>query len=261
MRRLWIGFAAALVPLIASAGRSNAGAAASTPVVVELFTSEGCSDCPPADVVLQQLIDTQPVAGAEVIALGEHVDYWDQQGWKDRFSSTALTFRQRLYGARFALDSIYTPQIVVDGRRQLVGSDRGAAIKAIASAAAIAHARVQLEVEPLGVSLIAATVTVRDLSALARGDQADVIVVLTEDHLSSQVTRGENHGRTLTHAAVVRATTTIDRVSSGEWTLRGNMSIAPEWNRDELKLVALVQEQRSRAILGASAVALRTPRR
>jgi len=84
-------------------------AAPPTPVIVELFTSEGCSDCPAADTLLQKLIATAPVAGAEIIGLGQHVDYWDRLGWKDRFSSAALTKRQQLYQARFATESIYTP--------------------------------------------------------------------------------------------------------------------------------------------------------
>src|SRR6185295_16209008 len=96
-----------------------------TPVIVELFTSEGCSDCPPADTLLDRLIATQPVAGAEIIGLGQHVDYWDRLGWKDRFSSAALTNRQRQYQARFNTESIYTPQMVVDGRAEFVGSDAG----------------------------------------------------------------------------------------------------------------------------------------
>src|SRR5262245_55634142 len=94
-----------------------------TPVIVELFTSEGCMDCPPADTILARLVAEQSVAGAEVIGLGEHVDYWDQLGWKDRFASAALTSRQQAYGARFNIDSVYTPQMIVDGRAQLVGSD------------------------------------------------------------------------------------------------------------------------------------------
>ena len=102
-----------------------------TPVLVELFTSEGCRDCPPADTVLQNLIDTSPVGGVQVIGLGQHVDYWDRLGWKDRFSSGALTDRQRAYATRFASESIYTPQMVVDGRAEFVGSDISAARKAI----------------------------------------------------------------------------------------------------------------------------------
>src|SRR3954464_3213122 len=104
--------------------------AAATPVLGELFASEGCSDCPPADTVLEQLLTAQPVGGALVIGLGQHVDYWDAQGWKERFSPAPRTSRQQVYGARFNLDSLYTPQMVVDGRQQFVGSDRRAAAQA-----------------------------------------------------------------------------------------------------------------------------------
>src|SRR3981189_865298 len=94
----------------------RSGQAATTPILVELFTSEGCSACPPADGVPEKLVAAQPIAGVEVIGLGQHVDYWDQLGWKDRFSSAALTNRQRAYQSRFGTENIYTPQMVVDGR-------------------------------------------------------------------------------------------------------------------------------------------------
>ena len=105
-----------------------------TPVLVELFTSEGCSSCPPADALLAKLSRDQPVASAQIIILGEHVDYWDQLGWHDRFSSAQYTERQRQYGTRFKVDDIYTPQMVVNGSEQFVGNDAAHALRAIAQA-------------------------------------------------------------------------------------------------------------------------------
>jgi hypothetical protein len=235
----------------------------STPVVVELFTSEGCADCPPADVLLQKLIDGQPVAGAAVIALGEHVDYWDQLGWKDRFSSATLTNRQHVYGAHFNLESVYTPQMIVDGSTQLVGSDGKGAVSAIARALASPHAVVRIDADEdarprrgEGTS-VAVRVSV-DRSRVPRGERAEVVVAITEDRLRTEVARGENHGRTLTHAAVVRSMTTVGQAAAGDTLLRADVPIGAGWNRDALNVVAFVQEQRGRAILGAAAVALRT---
>src|SRR6185437_8149364 len=102
-----------------------------SPVLVELFTSEGCSTCPPADVLLAKLVHDQPVKGREIIALGEHVDYWDQLGWHDRFSSHQYTERQNRYSARFNLNDVYTPQMVVDGTEQFVGNDAAHALRAV----------------------------------------------------------------------------------------------------------------------------------
>src|SRR3954468_6648160 len=105
------------------------------PVLVELFTSEGCSSCPPADRFLMRLENEQPVPGAEIIVLGQHVDYWDQQGWRDRFSSSQYTERQNQYAESFGNDQVYTPEMVVDGRREFSGSDESKAFKAIAESA------------------------------------------------------------------------------------------------------------------------------
>jgi hypothetical protein len=228
-------------------------AASSTPVLIELFTSEGCSDCPPADVLLQKLIDAPP-AGAEVIGLGQHVDYWDRLGWKDRFSSAALTDRQRVYADRFHNESIYTPQMVVDGRAEFVGSDAASARKAIERAVAAAHGVVRIGFDAATANHVGVSVVVQNLAPDA-GDRADVLLAVTEDKLRSDVTRGENHGRTLTHAAVVRYLTTAGEAVNGA-TLRGDIPLATDWRRDNVKVVAFVQARRGRAILASAAAPL-----
>src|SRR3982751_4604130 len=130
--------------LIMAAAQSTPAPSARVPVVVELFTSEGCSSCPPADALLSKLAQEQPVPGVQVIPLGMHVTYWDQLGWKDPLSLRLATERQQAYGRVFGEDRIYTPQAVIDGRDEVVGSDEGALKRAIAKAARQHHARITL---------------------------------------------------------------------------------------------------------------------
>jgi hypothetical protein len=252
-----MGRAAALALLVVLVRAAQATAPPlATPVVVELFTSEGCSSCPPADALLQKLAEAQPIAGVEIVPLSEHVDYWDRLGWKDRFSSAALTARQQQYADRMNLASIYTPQIVVDGRAELVGSDADAARRTLERARKAAHGTLRLTVDDRGARAVAVAVDVSELSQ-SRGDHADIVVAITEDGLRSNVTRGENHGRVLAHAAVVRSLGTIgEAVADRASTAHAEIPIASDWQRAQLKVVAFVQERRSRAILAAATTRL-----
>jgi len=253
MRRLTL-FASGIAFAAGATFSAPRAAAPPTAVIVELFTSEGCSSCPPADSLLQGLLESQPVAGAEVIALGQHVDYWDQLGWKDRFSSAALTDRQRLYGRVLSSD-IYTPQVIVDGRSEAVGSDAAAIRRAIAHAVALPHASVSIAIEPEAADKIAVSVSATNLPTLSRGDHADIVVAVVENGLRSQVHAGENSGRTLTHAAVVHRLTAIGEAAPAR-AARTELTLSPAWQRDQVRIVAFVQERASRHVLGAAAMAL-----
>ena len=132
-------------PDVLVAGGEPVPANRNTLVVAGLFTSEGCFSCPPADDFLSQLVQQQPIANVEVLGLGEHVDYWDRLGWRDPFSSATFTDRQSEYNTQsFHTRSIYTPQLVIDGRFQEIGSDRGAVRRAIAKAAQFPKATVTI---------------------------------------------------------------------------------------------------------------------
>jgi hypothetical protein len=232
--------------------------AARVPVVVELFTSEGCSSCPPADALLARLARTQPVEGAEIIALKLHVDYWNRLGWTDPFSSAAYSARQSRYAETFDTGSVYTPQMVVDGRAEFVGSAEAKALAAIAGAARAQKSPLELHVAAEAGAL---TVNVR-LPALAErtpGEAADVFLAITEDKLHSNVTAGENAGRALDHMAVVRSLRSLVRVQPGQpgdAPISVRFALDPAWKRDALRVVAFVQEEKSRHILAAASAPL-----
>ena len=222
--------------------------AGSTPVLVELFTSEGCSSCPPADRVLRGLDNQQPVEGVRVVALGFHVDYWNRLGWKDPFSDKAYTRRQHDYAARFGNESVYTPQAVVDGASEMVGSEQGKLKEAIRQAAEEPHATVSLSKGEAGGEAGDTRVTVEDRAGLLQ-EEAAVWVAVTEPGLSTQVKRGENGGLTLEHAPVVRHIEQIGllaaKSSGGTFTYKSDQPLAKGQ-----RLVAFVQETASGKIRG-----------
>jgi len=225
-------------------------------VVVELFTSEGCSSCPPADAVLSELVLRQPVAGVEVLALGEHVDYWDRLGWRDRFSSAAHSIRQSNYDARvFHRHEVCTPQLVVDGRLERVGSDIRAVQRAVKEVAQAPKAAIDVAVLRAHDRSLDVRVHVDVPPALTLRESADVFVAITEDNLVTEVRHGENGGRTLKHSAVVRSLTSVGTLSPAERTSSMNASVpvAPEWTPANLRIVSFLQERESRRIVGAGA--------
>ncbi len=247
---------AAIRPRIQSA--SPAAGPTRTPVVVELFTSEGCSSCPPADELLSRMAQQQPIANAEVIALEEHVDYWNELGWVDPFSSREWTARQQVYAGVLGNGNAYTPQMVVDGKTEFVGSQSRKAWQAVQQAAAEQRARVTLRpgnspdsgTENLSVSITR-------LPEAPGRDTAEVWLAITETGLHSAVKRGENAGEDLHHAAVVRSIRKIGDAKPGDETSFSGDATVPlraEWKRENLHSVVFVQGKKSRRIFGAAAI-------
>lgn len=238
---------------------SGDGPTSATTVLVELFTSEGCSSCPPADDVLSDLIQRQPIENVTVIGLGEHVDYWDRLGWRDPFSSSIFTSRQSEYEARvFRSGSIYTPQVVVDGRFQAVGSDRAAVDGAIADAARLQKVAVTLRTASNSATAVRVDITVDVPSASPANDALDVMVGIVQHGLVTNVQRGENSGRRLRHSAVARALTTVGTINPADRTFSRTVSVPLEatWKKSDLQAVAFVQERATRHIVGAATASM-----
>jgi hypothetical protein len=215
-------------------------AATPVPVVVELFTSEGCSSCPPADALLMDLATKVSVPGVNVITLSEHVDYWDHDGWRDPFSSATFTARQTAYADRGGEGDIYTPEMIVDGETAFIGSDRAAARNAIIKAASTP--KVPIALGWTSADRPTATIAIGANPGTAR---ASIVVAITEDGLRSSVLRGENAGRTLTHASVTRRLSIVGQASAdGSFHLELPLKIDPAWNRHALRLVVFAQQSR-----------------
>lgn len=248
----WFRIALITVPLM-FAGANNIESAsqettAGKTVVVELFTSEGCSSCPPADELLSQLSRQKTLSGVQIVPLGFHVDYWNYLGWRDRFSSSQYSLRQEQYAAKFGLGGPYTPQMVVQGSQEFVGSDQQRAGQAIAHAAAESP-QAAVDIAPAGDKL---RVTVHSNPGLS----ANVILAITEDGLETHVGDGENSGRMLRHSAVVRDFRRIGQLSNGSFEAIVPVNPQNGWNRQTLHVAVIVQNASSYKIEGAASTSL-----
>ena len=232
----------------ATARTDNAPSAA----VVELFTSEGCSSCPPADELLRQIAGVQSQDGQMILALSEHVTYWNNLGWADPFSQEIFTDRQSGYVSRLGLLEAYTPQAVVNGRTQFVGSDRAALVRALHDAAQ--HPGMPLTIEAVN----------RDGDELAvqlesgtppSGKKVELWAAVTDDSDESAVKRGENGGRTLRHIAVVRSLRRVGTIAgAGQQTVRVPLTSAVTGAAGKAHHVALLAQVAGQGpIVGAAA--------
>jgi hypothetical protein len=209
------------------------------PAVVELFTSEGCSSCPPAELLLGELGQRD-----DVIALAWHVDYWDYLGWPDRYMLREATPRQQQYARAFHLSGPYTPQVVVDGRRDVLGVNRSGIVAAVQAERLEAPLTLQQQNAAINVAL----------GAFATAKGAAILLVATKRQVESKIARGENAGRTLKEFHIVRQVQTLgafDGVSAHYSVARSALPA------DADDVAVLVQLAGHGAIVGAAKISLR----
>jgi len=246
-----------------SNAQGNPQAAASSanadrkPVLVELFTAEGCSSCPPAEKLLAALMARQPAPNAEIIPLEEHVDYWDHDGWVDPFSSADWTARQQDYTVKFKENTPYTPEMVVDGDAHFNGSMGHTAVMSIEAAARQPETEITVSSgQPGSHGAEAFNVKVAGLQGDPQGDTADVWLAITESGLHSNVTAGENSGQELYHVAVMRYLHKIGVAHSGSdpvaYSGTPEVKLKSNWKREDLSVVVFVQDKKSLRVLGVA---------
>ncbi len=223
-------------------------------VLVELFTSEGCSSCPPADALLAKLAKANAIDGAEIVPLAFHVDYWNDLGWSDPYSSSEFTQRQRDYANFFHTTQIYTPQMIVDGAAEFVGSNAKRARDEILAAAKHTKSSIDLHATQSD-QMLHCTVAIKDLPS-DRQAKSEVELAITEDDLESDVAHGENAGRKLTHFGVVRSLLSIGTISNSEngFSRTFDVKLDPKWQRAKLKLTVFVQQSKLGAVNAVKSV-------
>ncbi|HEV2288967.1 MAG TPA: DUF1223 domain-containing protein [Candidatus Acidoferrales bacterium] len=226
-------------------------------MLVELFTAEGCSSCPPAEKLLAALEARQPASNAEIIPLEEHVDYWNHDGWTDPFSSSDWTARQQDYVFKFKESSPYTPEMVVDGDAHFNGSMGHTAVMAIEAAARQPETEITVSSgQPGSHDAEAFSVKVAAIQGDPQGDTADVWLAITETGLHSNVTAGENAGQELYHVAVMRYLHKIGVVHSDSdpiaYSGTAEVKLKSNWKLENLSVVVFVQDKKSLRVLGVA---------
>ena len=220
------------------------------PILVELFTSEGCSSCPPADALLQKLDAFQPVPGARLIVLSEHVDYWDQEGWKDQYSSHDLTDRQKSYVNELGLSTAYTPQIILDCTAGLHANDPQQLHTGFEKALKDTKIPTSLDSVNFDGSQVRGHLQV---DAGSENHNAEIYVAVALNHAESQVLGGENQGQRLTHVAVVQEIVRVGKVQKkGTFSQDFQIKLKPGTKPGDVRIIAFVQEPGSGKVVGAA---------
>jgi hypothetical protein len=244
-----------LVTMVPEAASAQASGTARVPVLVELFTSEGCSSCPPADKLLAVLQREQPVASADIIALEEHVDYWEKDGWHDRFSSSQYTDRQNQYIPRLKFNDVYTPQMVVDGSVQFVGNDPRKALDSISHAAETPKIPLTLSGPVVDGKHILCSVSAG--SGPLQLPKGDLYAVVVQPSASTEVKAGENGGRHLEHVNVVRSMQRIGKVQDlASGPVKFSLGVPSNTTPTDLRLVVFAQGPGQGVIAGAASASL-----
>lgn len=248
---------AILLCLALSAAALAAGPTTRRAVVLELFTSEGCSSCPQAERILAALATPGGIRDILIVPLELHVDYFNHLGWADPFSSPGFTQRQKDYAASLGTKRVYTPQLIVDGKREMNGSDKRQVALAVAHAGDETKDTLALEIAWFAPDAGSLGVETRLGSAARLRAPTDLLLAVTEDALASRVTAGENAGRTLTHAGLVRSIDCVETIQAGgASSIRRVIHLDPAWRKENLKLVAFLQERPPGRIRAAAIIRL-----
>jgi hypothetical protein len=228
-------------------------AARDAPVLIELFTAEGCSSCPPADHFLEQLDAAQPIRGANLVVLSEHVDYWDGQGWPDPYASKAFTERQETYEHGLKIREPFTPQFIVDGTIDMSLSHRERISGQLHAASAATKVPVSIESLRIETGASPRISGVVNADAVPGRRSCELFVGVALDRADTQVLRGENRGQHLTHVAVLRELDSVGKVAPGSAVHQTfSLVLRPGLDTTRLRIVAFLQLPGPGAVLGAA---------